>query len=131
MARASETDDAAIVIDNGSYSIKAGLAGEEAPSQEIRSLKRRDGDALHSTAREATTTTNVATADDDGRVIVAGIVTDWDAMESKWQRVFVGVTGVETANEHPILITETPVNPRQAKEKMAEILFEKFEAPAL
>lgn len=34
-------------------------------------------------------------------------------------------------NEHPVLLTEAPLNPMKHKEKTAEIFFESLNAPAL
>ena len=34
-------------------------------------------------------------------------------------------------SEHPVLISESPMNPRKNRERIAEIMFEKFDVPAL
>jgi Actin len=57
-----------------------------------------------------------------------GIVTDWTAMEKVWSEVYRSL-GTE-ASEHPVLLTEAPLNPRQNREHAAEIFFEQFGVPA-
>ena len=37
----------------------------------------------------------------------------------------------ERTVQHPVLLTEVPLNPRHNREKAAEILFETFGVPAL
>jgi len=59
-----------------------------------------------------------------------GIVTDWDAMEKIWHYTFHNDLRVNPS-EHPVLLTEAPLNPERNREKMAEILFETFNCPAM
>uniref|UniRef100_A0A161MKL5 Actin-related protein 1 n=1 Tax=Triatoma infestans TaxID=30076 RepID=A0A161MKL5_TRIIF len=60
-----------------------------------------------------------------------GIVTDWNDMERIWQYVY-GNDQLQTfSEEHPVLLTEAPLNPKKNREKAAEIFFESFNVPAL
>lgn len=59
-----------------------------------------------------------------------GQVQDWDAMERIWHYTFYNDLRVNP-NERPVLLTEPPLNKNQNKEKMAELMFETFNVPAM
>lgn len=59
-----------------------------------------------------------------------GVVTNWDDMERVWSYLYRDELRIES-EEHPVLLTEAPLNPRGNREKAAQILFETFNAPAL
>ncbi|MFX1255342.1 MAG: actin, cytoplasmic 2 [Promethearchaeota archaeon] len=59
-----------------------------------------------------------------------GVVADWDALEKIWHYTFHNELRVNPA-KHPVLLTETPLNPARNREKMGEILFETFNVPGL
>ena len=60
-----------------------------------------------------------------------GIVTDWNDMERIWQYIYSKDQLQTFSEEHPVLLTEAPLNPRRNREKSAEIFFETFNVPAL
>lgn len=60
-----------------------------------------------------------------------GIVTDWNEMERIWQFIYSKEQLHSVPDEHPVLLTEAPLNPRSNREKAAEIFFETFNVPAL
>ena len=58
-----------------------------------------------------------------------GIVTDWDAAEALMEHSYKSCLGADAA-DHPLLMAEPSFNTASAREKTAELAFEKFGVPA-
>nr|AAY20973.1 actin [Dixoniella grisea] len=125
----------AVVLDNGSGRCKCGIAGEDSPKSvfpAIIGIPKQKG-IMVGAGQKADYIGDAAQAR-RGVLIIKyplehGIVTNWDEMEKIWKHAFQNELRVDSS-EHPVLLTEAPLNPKANREKMTSIMFEAFSSPA-
>ncbi|KAJ1357784.1 Actin, aortic smooth muscle [Parelaphostrongylus tenuis] len=129
-------ENAALVIDNGSGMCKAGFAGDDAPKAVFPSIigrLRNQGVSVSENHRDLYIGSEAQSKRDALALeypIRRGIVINWENMEKIWQHVFANDLHVSPA-QHAVLLTETPLNPRENRERMTELMFESFHTPAI
>ena len=64
------------------------------------------------------------------RPVQRGTIVDWDDMELIWHHAFNDELRVDI-RDHPLLLTEAPLNPKANREKIIQVAFESFDAPAI
>jgi len=151
---------AAIVLDLGSNTCKAGYAGEDAPkavfpsvvgsieqtgmadavkvegdleSSDAKMNVKLDSEKSKSKRKLYVGSQALGYRRDFMEVIPAlkdGIVADWDVVDSIWDHAFRERLLIDP-KEHPILLAEPSSNSQQQRERAAELMFESHKVPAL
>ena len=126
-----------IVIDSGSGMVKAGFAGEDHPCAVFSSII-----AYPSYSNQMVGVFNSKTyfIGDEAQQkrgvckikypIAHGIIEDWDDMKKIWTHTFYNELRA-TPSDHPVMLTEAPLNPKSNREQMCRIMFDDFDVPAM
>jgi centractin len=132
----SSLHNAPLVLDNGSGTIRAGFAGSDLPTTTFPSyVGRPKHPRVLAGALEGDTFIGSRAEEIRGLLklkwpLEHGIVTDWDDMERIWRHVYESELKT-LSEEHPVLLTEAPLNPLRNRETAAQMLFETFNVPAI
>jgi len=124
-----------VICDNGSGYLKMGYAGENFPRFTIPSIAGRP--LLRATQKIGDIELKSLMLGDEANPLRSlleisypireGIVESWDDLTALWDYTFHTKMGLpRDLAQHKILITEAARNPKKNRQRMAEILFEKF-----
>jgi len=136
--RLLDEDGFAVVVDNGSGMCKAGFAGDDAPRAVFPSIVGRPrhqedmrrvmvGRSEVFVGYEAQVKQEILEVH---KPIQHGIVTEWEDMKIILDHTFKNELNV-SPEEHPVIITETPLNPKENSQQMTQIMFETFNVPGM
>ena len=126
-------DVAAVVVDNGSGLCKAGFAGDDAPRSIFPAVVGRPRRSFVGDVKgpfvgdEAQQKRGILTLE---YPMERGLVTNWADMELVWKQAIERELRVDP-KEHPLLMTEASLNSIENRKRMAEIVLETFQMPAL
>jgi len=63
-------------------------------------------------------------------IMYEGLIQDWDAFENLMDYAYSKCLFTDPKH-HPVLFTESPMNIKQKREKLVELMFEKYNVPAI
>jgi actin-related protein len=126
-----------IVIDIGTALSKIGFAGEDTPNLVIPTIPTNPialGSSIIRPLQEKSDLKPLSITDKtrflSNPLLERGIIKDWPLLEKFLHNVFYNMLRVDSKN-HPLLLSEDPMNPVEDRNKMAKIMFEKFNIPKL
>jgi len=141
----SEEESNIVVIDNGA-NIKAGFSMEDLPRAVFKCLAvkepkkadvandidKKDAYVFGEEARSYRKAYRQSNPDTYLKLLCPmshGIITCWDTMEEIWHHTFFDKLRI-LPEDHPVFLTEAPLNPKACREKTTQIMFETFQVPA-
>ncbi|XP_053436878.1 actin-related protein T1-like [Nycticebus coucang] len=128
-------DVPAVIFDNGSGLCKVGISGENGPRHIISSVvghpkanipSERANEKKYFVGQEGLCRYETLSLH---YPIERGLVTGWDDMEKLWEHLFECNLRVKPCDQ-PVFMTEPSMNPRETRERLAEMMFENFNVPA-
>ncbi|XP_005382818.1 PREDICTED: actin-like protein 7B [Chinchilla lanigera] len=127
----------AVIIDLGSQYCKCGYGGEPRPTYFISSTVGKRSPEVTADAGDTRKETyvghellNIEAPLKLVNPLKHGVVVDWDCVQSIWEYIFHTAMKI-CPEEHPVLVSDSPLSSSSSREKYAELLFETFSIPAM
>jgi actin-related protein len=114
-----------VVINMGSYTTSAGFAGKNKPQLVFPTVVARGSNGYY-VGNQIQGQPGPLTLKYPNKF---GITANWDEWEAVIGHAFDRLQ--IDPKKHPVLLTEAPLNPKANREKLTQILFEKFQVPAM
>ena len=128
-----------VVMDSGSTTIKAGIAGEENPKLIFPSIVGYPPEMAHLDLKTGETWKGSyhvgaeAQKQRDSLLLKCpfekGIVKDWDVLEKLWTHAFTQLLMSPSEEYGGALLADSPNNPKDGRERMTHMMFERFQLP--
>jgi len=136
----------ALVFDPGHHSFRIGFAGEDCPKSEIPSMvgvsqeevvKTESGGGMEAESKVTKNKYHIDTAAlhfakkgmEVQSYLKDGMVDDWNVFEEILDYSYDKIIKSQ-AEYHPVLFSEAPWNQKHRREKLTELMFEKYNVPA-
>ncbi|KAL7669318.1 hypothetical protein ACOME3_009980 [Neoechinorhynchus agilis] len=119
----------AVVFDIGGFTAHFGFAGTGYPSLEFPTLIGKYGNDDRPVFGEETLLA-LQSGLDLKRIVIDGKIEDWDAYESMVEYAYSNCY-YHPSKEHAVLISDSPLNTLRERERLCELMFEKFNVPAI
>ncbi|PUU77349.1 actin family [Tuber borchii] len=126
-------NEAPIVLDGGTGFLKVGYAGQNFPEHQYPSIVGRP--ILRAEERAGDMVVKDIMVGDDAAAVRTmlqitypmdnGIIKRWEDMQHVWDYTFAEKLQIDTTSRK-ILLTEPPMNPLSNREKMCEVMFERY-----
>ncbi|KAF8247837.1 Actin/actin-like protein [Wilcoxina mikolae CBS 423.85] len=125
--------DAPIVLDGGTGFLKVGYAGQNFPEHQYPSIvgrpilraEERSGDVLVKDIMVGDEAAALRSMLQITYPMDNGIIKRWDDMQHVWDYTFTEKLKIDPTGRK-ILLTEPPMNPLSNREKMCEVMFERY-----
>merc|ERR1712057_79601 len=139
-ANMSGEEKPAVIMDNGTGMMKCGLSGDDAPKVTFASCVGYPKQKAMLQGSNKDYYVGEEAQQKRGILLLKyplehGVITNWDDMEKIWKHTFDNelriVLGAEDEAEEDVagvLLTEAPMNPKDNRERMTQIMFETFNA---
>ena len=127
-------DQPAVIIDTGACTTKVGFGGEDRPQCIFPTTIGRLRMPETEEEKQKFVIGTKAIEERENLYLTSpienGIINNWDDMEKIWNYCFEKELKC-SPKEHRLMLTEAALNEKETGEKMAQIMYEKFEVPAL